>query len=77
MSDQGPGVSDADLDRIFLPFCRGSDPASQVGYGLGLAIARHAVETHGGTIHAERSIEGGLCVVMTFPKEQIGRLDNA
>lgn len=60
--DQGPGVSAADLDALFKPFFRAGREPSRGGYGLGLAIAKRAVEAHGGRIRAANRAEGGLCV---------------
>lgn len=48
VADEGPGVPAADLDRIFHPFSRGEAAISTGGYGLGLAITKHAIERHGG-----------------------------
>lgn len=64
--DQGPGVSPADLDTIFQPFFRSSN-ASTEGHGLGLAIAQHVIEAHGGSIKASNREGGGLCVDMLLP----------
>ncbi|SHN43897.1 Signal transduction histidine kinase [Duganella sacchari] len=64
--DRGPGVAPADLDTIFQPFFRSSS-ASAEGHGLGLAIARHVIEAHGGSIRASNRAGGGLCVEMTLP----------
>jgi signal transduction histidine kinase len=59
--DYGPGVPEADLARIFDPFYRVENDRnrSSGGAGLGLAIARRAVELHKGTIHA-RNADPGL-----------------
>jgi len=53
--DQGPGIPQAELGRIFEPFYRGSksDGSHWSGSGLGLAIARGFVEAGGGTLTAE------------------------
>jgi signal transduction histidine kinase len=64
--DRGPGVSPADLEIIFQPFFRSSN-ASTEGHGLGLAIAQHVVEAHGGSIKASNRTGGGLCVEMILP----------
>ncbi|MGE0803943.1 MAG: sensor histidine kinase, partial [Burkholderiaceae bacterium] len=50
VDDHGPGVAADELPRIFEPFHRSS---GSPGFGLGLAIARRAVEAHGGRISAE------------------------
>lgn len=65
--DRGPGVPEAQLQAIFEPFYRASAPAS--GFGLGLAIARRAVEAHGGSIRASNRPGGGLCMEITLPLE--------
>jgi signal transduction histidine kinase len=64
--DRGPGVSPADLDTIFQPFFRSSN-ASTEGHGLGLAIAQHVIEAHGGSIKASNRSGGGLWVEMVLP----------
>lgn len=60
VDDAGPGVPLPERERVFEPFYRG--PAAQgrrLGYGLGLSIARAAVEAHGGTIEISTSPAGG------------------
>lgn len=63
--DQGPGVPEDKLERLFDPFYRLDQ--SNSGAGLGLNIARHAVQAHKGRIHAYNRPEGGLCVRITLP----------
>ncbi len=67
VSDHGPGVADSELDAIFQPFYRSPSNPTGTGYGLGLAIARRAVESHGGQIVARNRPEGGLRVEITLP----------
>ena len=67
VADRGPGVADADLQQIFEPFYRAEQDGSAVGFGLGLAIARRAVEAHGGTMQARNREGGGLAVSMSVP----------
>ncbi|HEX4906535.1 MAG TPA: sensor histidine kinase [Acidimicrobiales bacterium] len=50
--DRGPGIADAERERIFEKFTRGRAGISR-GTGLGLYISRHIVEAHGGEIVAE------------------------
>jgi len=64
--DRGPGVAEQDLEQIFQPFFRSSS-ASAEGHGLGLAIAQHVVQAHGGTIKASNRPTGGLCVELVLP----------
>ena len=57
VSDDGPGIPEGELDRVFNRFYR---HGATGGSGLGLAIARAIAELHGGTLSAERSSEGGV-----------------
>ncbi|WAB98660.1 MULTISPECIES: sensor histidine kinase [Pseudomonas] len=64
LSDQGPGVPHAELERIFKPYQR--LPDSGAGFGLGLAIARRAVELQGGRLWASNG-HPGLCLHLLLP----------
>jgi two-component system OmpR family sensor kinase len=67
--DRGPGIPESDLEAVFKPFFRaaGTDTSDAGGgYGLGLAIAKRAVEAHAGRIHAENRVGGGLCIETEF-----------
>lgn len=64
--DEGPGVPEAELESIFEPFFR-SGTATAEGFGLGLAIARRAVEAHGGSIRAANRPQGGLQLSIELP----------
>jgi two-component system OmpR family sensor kinase len=66
VSDRGPGIPPDELERVFEPFYRISGDTVQ-GFGLGLAIARHAVMAHGGHISAHNREAGGLRVVIELP----------
>lgn len=66
ISDQGPGVADAALEKIFEPFVRLPGERSE-GFGLGLAIARRAVHVNGGTVRALNRAGGGLTVLISVP----------
>ncbi|MBC8782522.1 MULTISPECIES: sensor histidine kinase [Pseudomonas] len=59
LEDQGGGIAEQDLERIFAPFTRleGSRPGNG-GFGLGLSIARNAVQRQGGRLWAENSGQG-------------------
>jgi len=67
--DQGPGVPEQDLDKLFTPFFRSDDAPSAEGYGLGLAIAKRSIEAHAGCIRAENRPTGGLMVEIALPLE--------
>ncbi len=66
IQDQGEGVADADLPRLFEPFYRTKE-APDTGTGLGLAIAERAIRLNGGEVTAENSEEGGLRVLIKLP----------
>lgn len=65
LDDQGPGVAEEDLQRMFEPFRR-LDGACGQGFGLGLSIARKAIELQGGQIWASR-LEQGLSMSLRLP----------
>lgn len=67
VADRGPGVPEADLAAIFEPFYRGQAGEGQAGFGLGLAIARRAVEAHGGSLVARNREGGGLVMELELP----------
>jgi signal transduction histidine kinase len=50
VGDRGPGLTDTEKERVFLPFVRGQ---AGVGTGLGLALVRAFAEAHGGTVTVE------------------------
>jgi signal transduction histidine kinase len=69
VSDEGAGVPEADIDRIFDRFYR-VDASRDIwagGAGLGLAIARSIVELHGGSIWAARQAPAGCLIVLELP----------
>jgi two-component system sensor histidine kinase MprB len=66
VADQGPGVADEDLPRIFDRFYRAAGARSKPGAGLGLAIVREAAEAHGGTATVETGA-GGASFRITLP----------
>ena len=68
ITDQGPGIPHAERERVFAPFHRLGDPeTAPAGSGLGLTVARTAVERHGGAIRFEDAPEG-FRVVVTLPR---------
>lgn len=71
--DRGPGMPDELLASVFEPFVRGSQAptGARAGYGLGLAIAKHAMEKHKGSILAENRPDGGLCVTLRLPAQPL------
>jgi signal transduction histidine kinase len=67
VADDGVGVPEADLPRLFERFYRGDRGRSSRGTGLGLAIVKHVVAAAGGTVEASHTPGGGLTVACTLP----------
>ena len=71
VADNGPGVTAAELQRLFDPFFRAESSRSKStgGLGIGLMLVRQIAEAHAGTARASSNEDGGLAVVLTLPSE--------
>ncbi|MBU0935522.1 MAG: DUF4118 domain-containing protein [Spirochaetes bacterium] len=69
-TDNGPGVSDAELINIFDTFFRGAAGQRRQGCGLGLSICRGIVEVHGGSVAAGHAEGGGLRITVQLPDKE-------
>ena len=69
IEDEGPGISEQDMARVFSPFVRLDESRGQEtgGIGLGLAIARSIVRGHGGDILLKNRPGGGLAATIQLP----------
>jgi len=69
VEDDGPGIPDSDLARVFEPFVRLEESRSREtgGMGLGMAIARTILRAHGGDVEIANRAEGGLRVALRLP----------
>jgi two-component system, OmpR family, sensor histidine kinase KdpD len=65
--DRGPGIPEADRDRVFVPFQRLGDTDNTTGVGLGLALSRGLTEAMGGTLEPEETPGGGLTMAISLP----------
>jgi two-component system sensor histidine kinase KdpD len=65
--DRGPGIPEADRDRIFVPFQRLGDTDNTAGVGLGLALSRGLTEAMGGSLEPEDTPGGGLTMTLSLP----------
>ena len=74
VDDEGPGVPEADRERIFEPFTRlpGATRHRSAGTGLGLAIARRIAEAHGGSVVAGEQPGGGARFTVRMPSGDPG-----
>jgi two-component system OmpR family sensor kinase len=70
VEDDGPGLPNEVLPRLFERFYRSDHARTRAGAaaGLGLTLAAAIVEAHGGRIEAGRSIQGGLAVALELPR---------
>jgi two-component system OmpR family sensor kinase len=71
VEDDGPGIPVAEREQVFAPFYRldRSRDRATGGFGLGLAIARKAVQLHGGSLHVEDGQMGGARLVIRLRAE--------
>ncbi|MCW1411239.1 ATP-binding protein [Rhizobium sp. 1AS11] len=69
IEDDGPGIREADRERVFEPFVRLEISRSRNtgGSGLGLSIARTVIESHGGSVTLEQAPAGGSRAVILWP----------
>jgi PAS domain S-box-containing protein len=76
IEDSGPGVPAEFLPRIFERFSQadGSSTRKHGGLGLGLAIVRHLVELHGGTVSAANREGGGAVLTVRLPVVMMSRV---
>lgn len=68
--DEGPGIPEGELERVFEPFRRleGSRSRATGGTGLGLGVARNIARAHGGDLDLRNIPQGGLEAALTLPR---------
>ncbi len=77
ITDQGAGIPTTEQEKVFEPFYR-IDPARSPetsGTGLGMAVARDIIRTHGGEITLMNHRPHGLTVIMTLPSDTLSPTD--
>ena len=67
VTDEGPGISEADLPHVFERFYRSTESRTLPGSGLGLAIVQQTAQRHGGTIAAGNAESGGAVFRLWIP----------
>ncbi|MEJ2653074.1 MAG: ATP-binding protein [Gammaproteobacteria bacterium] len=70
IADEGPGIAEDQLERVFEPFYRieGSRNRKTGGVGLGLALARDIARAHGGDLVLRNRATGGLEAILSLPR---------
>lgn len=70
VTDDGPGISEADQDHIFEKFYVVGDRQGSTGLGLGLYIAREMIELHGGTVWVKSQLGKGSTFCFQVPRQR-------
>ncbi|MBL8836279.1 MAG: HAMP domain-containing protein [Alphaproteobacteria bacterium] len=70
VADEGPGIPEDELEKVFAPFYRLERSRSRDtgGVGLGLAVTRTIVRAHGGDVRLANAATGGLIATVALPK---------
>jgi signal transduction histidine kinase len=71
VTDQGPGISPEQKDKVFEWFETDSKGSTHRGTGLGLSLVRSFVELHGGTVTIDSTPGQGTIVTCVFPTEHV------
>lgn len=66
--DHGMGIPEKDQEELFEAFFRASNVSTQPGTGLGLLIAKQAIELHNGTLAFESELGNGTTFIITIPR---------
>jgi two-component system, cell cycle sensor histidine kinase PleC len=77
VADNGVGIPEDSLERVFAPFERADAPATRSveGTGLGLSITRGLVELHGGAISLTSKLGRGTTVMIVIPAMRVSSAD--
>lgn len=67
VKDHGIGIASLDLERLGIPFVRGSNAEAFPGNGIGLAVAKHILNWMGGSLHIESELHEGTTVTVRLP----------
>ena len=67
VEDNGPGIPQDQIGKLFEPFTRGDTARGSEGTGLGLAIVKRIVSQHQGAVVVNNRSEGGLKAQISFP----------
>ena len=67
VADEGPGLTAADLQQVFVPFFRAAAARAVPGHGIGLPLAARIMALHGGTVRVESEPGQGTRVWLDWP----------
>jgi signal transduction histidine kinase len=67
VTDEGPGLSAADLQQVFVPFFRAASARTVPGHGIGLPLASRIMALHGGMVRVESELGKGVQVWLEWP----------
>jgi signal transduction histidine kinase len=67
VTDEGPGLSEADLQQVFVPFFRSAAARAVPGHGIGLPLAARIMALHGGTVRVASELGKGTKVRLEWP----------
>ena len=71
VADTGPGIPDADKEKVFEMFYTSAGSDARRGMGLGLALCKSIVNAHGGTISISDNVPHGAVFSFTLQEERI------
>jgi len=69
--DDGPGIEEEILEKVFEPNFTTKKTGKKFGLGLGLSISKEIVSQHGGTIKVENAEEGGARFTVRLPVQRL------
>jgi signal transduction histidine kinase len=67
--DNGPGIAEEDLGRVFQPFYRADATSKTKGYGIGLSLSQRIISMHKGSLTVESKVGEGTLVKIAFVTE--------
>ncbi|RTZ14598.1 two-component system sensor histidine kinase EnvZ [Vibrio aquaticus] len=70
VEDNGPGIEQSQIGKLFEPFTRGDTARGSEGTGLGLAIVKRILSQHNGSVIVNNRSGGGLKVQISFPADK-------
>jgi signal transduction histidine kinase len=70
VSDEGMGIAENEVPRIWERLYRGDLSRSRRGLGLGLSFVKAIVEAHGGTVHVDSRLKEGTTFIVKLPRSE-------